>query len=317
MKHPILLIKHRTTLDDSSTGGAIKQVAYLIGRLQPIEKLFTLFSTGCVLDNLAGHGILTRELMLKTRDEMIWPIFYTVDEQLDAMLLPQAALYSHRARTLGSFPLNCACMPPGRLAFPGNKFDAVVTITAPDHFYKPAAKANVAEVLRVLKPDGVAIFGNLWCLSYCRRNPDDSIAVHNKPRLGDTHKNLLRRVGMHPHQLMHQIVKAAGAENVQLVAMQERTVFFRARTAQDLYTMLWNQLGPLLEKFTEEERMVMSGAISGIIQEQAVIDPMGWTGFGLPMPVSIVLVQRVDIEEGAPRGHQGMEIPGRALLSRR
>lgn len=292
VRQPILLIKHNTTLDDSSSGGAVKQLAYLICRLDPISKLFTLFSTGSILDNMAGYGILTRELMLKNRDEMTWPVFHTVDEHLNPMLVPQAALYSHQATKLGDFPHNCARMPPGKLEYPNDKFHVVVTITAPDHFNRPAAKANVLEVMRVLRPNGLAIFGHLWCLSYCRRNPDESVAVQDKPRPGDTHKNLFRRVGMHQHQLMHNLVKAAGPENVQLVAMQERTVFFRAREAEGLHAILWNQLGPLRETLTEEEAGVLSGAISSMIEEQGVSDPGGWKGVGLSMPANIVVVKR-------------------------
>jgi simple sugar transport system permease protein len=54
LQQPILLIKHNTTLDDSSSGGAIKQLAYLICRLDPINKLFTIFGTG--FSALAGQG---------------------------------------------------------------------------------------------------------------------------------------------------------------------------------------------------------------------------------------------------------------------
>jgi SAM-dependent methyltransferase len=316
LQQPILLIKHNTTLDDSSSGGAIKQLAYLICRLDPINKLFTIFGTGCVLDNMAGHGILTRELILKNKNELTWPVFHTVDEHLDPMLVPQAALHSHQATTLGAFPHNCARMRPDNLAYPNDKFDVVVTIAAPDHFNRPAAKQNVSEVLRVLKPDGVAIFGQLWCLSYCRRNPDDSVAVYNKPRPGDTHKNLLRRIGMHPHQLMHQLVKAVGPTNIQLVAMQERSVFFRAREAKDLHAMLWKQLAPLRQRFTEEEAGILSDAISGMIKEQGVGDPGGWKGVGLPMPVSIVIVTRPKKMEAGVEQHNGTQIPKGTLLSR-
>lgn len=144
---PIVMISHKSHLNDATTGAAHRQLAQWLCKLPQVESLFTMFSTGRILDNKAGQGIVSQELLLKTSDELFCPIIHTCDPHLHPTLVPQADIWTLRPCSEGAFPINCARMPLTQLDYPDGMFDVVITMGNADYFNKPPGHANIPSSL--------------------------------------------------------------------------------------------------------------------------------------------------------------------------